>query len=158
MRRWRCSCSPPGRRTPTSSSTSSSEAAARRGTHGRAVRAMTPFAGCRARAPSLFYGLLFLVAAELVTALAAPLAVPDYVYLRSYLDRRARETTQLLLADRDGPLVYDSLLGWRARPGASYGNWRIDGAGSRSTHPVGLARSGRTRVLFLGNSLVNGGA
>ncbi len=118
---------------------------------------MTPLAGLRARAPALCYGLLFLVAAELVAAVAAPLVVPDRVYLRSYLGRRSRETADLLLAGKDEFLLYDSLLGWRTRPNASHANWSIDSLGSRSAHPIALARTARERLLFIGSSLVNGG-
>ena len=113
--------------------------------------------GARRGAPALFYALVFLLAAELVAVVAGPMLIPNYVYLRLYLGKKARESTSRFLADRDQFLMYDPVVGWRNRPNANRGNWKVDSLGSRSTHPFGLKRLTPTRVLFLGSSLTNGG-
>jgi hypothetical protein len=122
-----------------------------------AASGLRQLGGVRRKAPALFYGLVFLLAAELVAVVAGPMVIPNYVYLRLYLGKKARESTARLLADRDQFLMYDPVVGWRNRPNADRGNWRTDSLGSRSTHPFGLERLKPTRVLFLGSSLTNGG-
>lgn len=114
-------------------------------------------AGIRQGAPVLFYAVVFWLAAECIMIFIAPLIIPQYVYLRLYLGKRARESTSRFLAGRDEFLVYDPVVGWRNRPNSERGKWIIDSAGSRSTHPIGPAPTKPNRVLFLGSSLTNGG-
>jgi len=54
-------------------------------------------------------------------------------------------------------LIFDPIVGWRNRPNSNKLNWQIDENGARTTHPLGVQRSDKKRVLFLGSSLVNGG-
>ncbi len=110
-------------------------------------------------APVLAWTLALWLAAEALVALLGPLVVPRHVALGWYLGPEARESTARFLADRDPNLVYDPLTGWRTRPSSGRGAWRIDSLGSRSTHPLRMeARSRPRRILFLGNSMINGGS
>ena len=111
----------------------------------------------RRDAPALFRTLVFWVVAEALAVLLLPAIVPRHVALSWYLGPEARESTREFLADAHPFLVYDPVTGWRNRPGCGEGNWHIDRIGSRSTHPLGMERTRPRRLLFLGNSLVNGG-
>ena len=111
----------------------------------------------RRRAPALFLTLVFWLAAELLACVLLPMVVPQHVALSWYVGAEARETTERFLADGHPFLVYDPLTGWRSRPGSGKDHWWIDSLGSRSTHPLGLQRSRPRRLLFLGNSMTNGG-
>jgi hypothetical protein len=111
----------------------------------------------RRDAPALFHTLVIWLAVELLAPMLLPLIVPRTVALSWYLGAEAREATQRFLADRHPFLLYDPLTGWRTRPSCGEGDWWIDSLGSRSTHPLGLQRTRSRRLLFLGNSLVNGG-
>lgn len=125
--------------------------------HAASISGLGPLSKLRLTAPTLFYSLVFLLLAELITALIVPLIIPDHIYLRWYMGKKSIASMKGLLADRHHGLIYDQLLGWRTRPNVVHENWRIDQLGSRATHAFGLTRTKPTRVLFLGNSLVNGG-
>jgi hypothetical protein len=111
----------------------------------------------RRRAPALFLTLVFWLAAELLATVLLPVVVPRHVALGWYLGDEARETTRGFLADGHPFLLYDPLTGWRTRPSCGKDHWWIDSLGSRSTHPLGLRRMRPRRLLFLGNSMTNGG-
>jgi hypothetical protein len=111
----------------------------------------------RRAAPTLFFGLAFLLAAELLAIIAGPLLLPHYLYLRMYLGETARASTSRLLSGQDQFLMYDSVLGWRSRPNAQRGKWQTDSLGSRTSHPFAARRTTPLRILFLGNSVTNGG-
>lgn len=110
----------------------------------------------RHRSPLIFYTVLLLLLLHFIAIAVMPLFVPDEMYLFLYLGKEARESTRMFLDGRHPFLIYDPLLGWRNRPNVRRGKWRIDEQGARTTHPVGAASSGKRRVLFLGNSLING--
>jgi hypothetical protein len=110
----------------------------------------------RQRAPVLLLTLVFWLAAEILAALLLPVVVPRHVALSWYLGAEARQATRIFFDDAHPLLTYDSLNGWRNRPGSSQGNWRIDSLGSRSTHALGWQKVRPRRLLFLGNSLING--
>jgi hypothetical protein len=113
----------------------------------------------RRGAPALFLTLVFWLGAESVAVLLLPVVVPRHVALSWYLGAEARQTTARFLSDRDPFMAYDARLGWSNRPGCGRGNWRIDSLGSRSTHALSWERRGRPRrLLFLGNSMTNGGS
>jgi hypothetical protein len=111
----------------------------------------------RRRAPALLLTLGFWLAAEALAALLLPTLVPPPVALSWYLGAEARDATRRFLGDRHPFLMYDSLTGWRNRPGCRQDTWWIDSLGSRSTHPLGWQKTRPRRLLFLGSSLVNGG-
>lgn len=111
----------------------------------------------RQRAPVLFFALVFWLATEVLAALFLPVVVPRHVALSWYLGAEARQATRVFFDDAHPFLTYDPLTGWRNRPGCSQGNWRIDSLGSRSTHALAWRESRPRRLLFLGNSLINGG-
>jgi len=113
------------------------------------------------RAPVLFGAIGLLLAVEAAACLLGPVVIPSQTYLSWYLGPKARSRTAQFLqpASQDAYLVFDSVLGWRNRPGVSRGNWSVDSLGARSVR--GARARGPTRplrVLFLGSSLVNGGA
>jgi hypothetical protein len=111
----------------------------------------------RQGAPALLATLLLWFAVELLAVLLLPVIVPRHVALSWYLGAESRAATRRLLEDRDSFLLYDPITGWRNRPGCGQGTWRIDGLGSRSTHAIAWERHRPRRLLFLGNSLTNGG-
>lgn len=110
----------------------------------------------RRSAPLAFYTLVLLLLAEFTVAAVLPFIVPEYVYLKLYLSKEARENTRRFVNEAAPFLVYDEIVGWKNRPLVSHKKWVIDGHGSRSTHAVGMASARRDYVMFLGNSLVNG--
>jgi hypothetical protein len=110
----------------------------------------------RRRAPALCLALLLWPAAEILAVLLLPVAVPRPVALSWYLGAEARQVTREFLDGRHPYLVYDPVTGWRNRAGCDRGLWRIDSIGSRSTHPLDWRPRRPRRLLFLGNSLVNG--
>lgn len=110
----------------------------------------------RHTAPVVFHAVVFLLLAHLVVG-AAALFAPDEIYLYLYLGEEARESTRRFLNDAHPFLVYDPVLGWRNRPNVRHGKWMTDAHGARTTHKVGAASSRKRVVLFLGNSLINGG-
>ncbi len=116
------------------------------------------FLQIRTKAPILFWTIVFIVAAEAFVIGIAPLIVPDHFYLRAYLTDKAEEKIASFTRGDDRFLVFDQVVGWRNRPNTKLGNWAVDRYGSRSTHEFGHEKIRPTRVLFLGNSLMNGGA
>jgi len=109
-------------------------------------------------APVVFYTILVLVLAELVVALVLPLVIPDRTYLRHYLSQAQIERTQDFLEGRDPFLVWDGDTGWNTRPNSGLGLWQADEHGARTTHRIPKERTEKRRILFLGNSLTNGGS
>lgn len=105
--------------------------------------------------PLVFYTVLFLLLGQLAAAVM-PWVLPDGIYLYLYLGSEARESTRKFLNDQHPFLIYDPLLGWRNRPNMKHNKWVIDENGARTTHRVGFA-SKKRYLLFLGNSLINGG-
>lgn len=108
--------------------------------------------------PLVFYTVLFLLLGDLAVAAIMPLFVPDEVYLDFYLGKEARESTEMFVNGKHPFLVYDDLLGWRNRTNVRHNKWKTDAHGARTTHRVSHASSEKSVVLFLGNSLINGGA
>ena len=112
----------------------------------------------RRRAPALSYTLALWLGTELLAALLLPAIVPKHIALSWYLGEHARWATGIILDVHDTSFtVYDSLTGWRNRPGSSGGRWQIDSLGSRSTHRLHETKTRPRRLLFLGSSLTNGG-
>jgi len=111
----------------------------------------------RRAAPVAFHTVLLLVASEIVVAFVAPAVIPDRFYLRSYLSDKAQEQMRDIVADRTPYLEWDDVLGWKNRPNSGKDKWQIDNHGARTTHRVPVERDGLRRILFLGNSLTNGG-
>ncbi len=111
----------------------------------------------RTEAPVLYFALPIWLVLEALAVLLLPAFVPRHVALSWYLGAEARHATRCFLEDRQPFLTYDPLIGWRNRPGCEQDNWKIDDVGSRSTHPLDLEKRRPQRLLFLGNSLINGG-
>ncbi|MFC1475474.1 hypothetical protein ACFLQW_00545 [Candidatus Zixiibacteriota bacterium] len=109
-------------------------------------------------APVIFWTLIILLLAEFFVVFAAPLIVPDHVYLYFYLDERARASTREFLQNRHAFLLRDEITGWRNRPNAEIGKWQLDPHGARTTHVITIQPTKPRRILFLGSSLINGGA
>jgi hypothetical protein len=104
----------------------------------------------------VFYTTLFLLLGHLMVAAVMPLFVPDELYLYLYLGKDSRESTKRFLNGEHPFLVYDDILGWRNRPNVKHEKWTTDEHGARTTHRVSTSSS-KTYVMFLGNSLINGG-
>lgn len=111
----------------------------------------------RRGAPVVFHTVLFLFTLEIAVAFVAPALVPDRLYLRSYLSDKAEEQMRNIIEDRTPYLEWDDVLGWKNRPNSGQDKWQIDAHGARTTRPVPVERDGLRRILFLGNSLTNGG-
>ena len=110
----------------------------------------------RRGAPLVFYTLVLLLLAEFIVAVVLPYIAPERLYLKLYLSKEARENAKRFVNDSAPFLSYDEIVGWRNRPNVSHKRWVIDGHGSRSTRAVATASARRDKVIFLGNSLVNG--
>jgi hypothetical protein len=108
-------------------------------------------------APTLYFCLLFLLLAEGFMILIGPILISNRTYLRLYLGKAASESTRRFLADKDEFLVYDPIVGWHNRPNVSRDKWQTDELGSRSAHRFDLVNLKPRRILFLGDSRVNGG-
>ncbi len=108
-------------------------------------------------APVLARTALVILGFECLAVFVAPFIVPANVYLSWYLPDRAKDNHSALLEGRHTFLLHDSTLGWRTRPGVQRTRWKIDQFGGRTTSPYKEERSEKVRLLFLGNSLVNGG-
>jgi hypothetical protein len=93
---------------------------------------------------------------ELAGVSLAPLLFSETQYLRWYLGPKAIEAAAKFLDGR-GYLVPDSFTGWRTKPSVSVKNWQIDGRGARSTSRRQDKRAVSSRILMLGDSMVNGG-
>lgn len=94
---------------------------------------------------------------ELAAILLVPLVVPKSIYLEKYLPERAIESTNEFL-NGGTYLKPDKATGWRNRPSVEKETWDIDRYGSRSTHPATVQPKKPVRVMFLGSSMINGGA
>ena len=112
---------------------------------------------CRSQAPVVFWFITILLAAEIFCCLLGPLVVPPRVYVSLYMGDQRRKKAEEFYSGNSEIFIYDAVCGWRNRPGYSHGNWVIDDHGTRSTGPVAIERNSKTRVIFLGNSLTNGG-
>jgi len=111
----------------------------------------------RRKAPVIFWTIIFIALAEFFVIVVAPLILPDHFYLNLYLNKKSKASLTEFVAGQDQFLVYDNVVGWRNRPNTSYDEWQVDEYGSRSTHRFGYHKSKPTRIMFLGNSLINGG-
>lgn len=111
----------------------------------------------RREAPLVHWFLVIWVLAEVTSAALGPLVIPDHVYLSLYLGNQARQNTRDFYCGKSQALVFDAECGWRNRPNYEREKWRIDEHGSRSTQAISITRNAKTRVLFLGSSLTNGG-
>ena len=111
----------------------------------------------RSLSPLVFYTVLFLLLGHLVAAVVMPLFVPDEIYLYLYLGKDARESTKKFIDGKHPFLVYDDILGWRNRSNVKHDKWNTDEHGARTTHRLSASSSGKRVVMFLGNSLMNGG-
>ncbi len=108
-------------------------------------------------APVLSWTVLFLFLAEVLVAVVAPALLSDRLYLRAYLGRDARESTIQIAGDLGSYLTWNPVTGWRNRPNSSRKKWQVDEHGARATHAFGQHKEGRRRILFLGDSMTNGG-
>jgi hypothetical protein len=93
---------------------------------------------------------------ELIGIFILPVCIPRTSYLSWYLGPQAIEATHKFLRG-DASLVPDKNSGWRNKPNFAKGNWVIDASGGRSTLQKRLEPFKGTRVIMLGNSMVNGG-
>lgn len=92
---------------------------------------------------------------ELAGAAVLPKILPDTWYLDVYLRwRSVTQTERFLNGELD--VAPDPLLGWRNRSNAAYAGIRYDEHGSRSFGGISPDRRKRWRVLFFGDSRVNG--
>jgi hypothetical protein len=114
------------------------------------------FSEFRKNAPILYKTLVLLLLLECGVIFIAPLVIPRTWYLYFYLDKKARESTQLFLRGK-AVLIPDETAGWKNRPDVEQGNWVIDSNGSRSTHSIKINKEKPIRILFLGSSMINGG-
>ncbi|MFC2088227.1 hypothetical protein ACFLSX_01370 [Calditrichota bacterium] len=87
----------------------------------------------------------------------SPLILPDHYYLHLYLSDKAIESFDNFVENKNEFLEFDPIVGWRNQPNSGRGKWQIDEYGARNTHSIDLHSTDKTRVLFLGNSLTNGG-
>lgn len=111
----------------------------------------------RSLSPLVFYTVVFLLLGHLAVATVMPLFVPEELYLYLYLGKDARESTKNFLAGNHPFLIYDNTLGWRNRPNVRQDKWMTDEYGARTTHRASNDSSRKKIVMFLGNSLINGG-
>jgi hypothetical protein len=114
------------------------------------------FSEFRKNAPILYKTLVLLLLLECGAIFIAPLVIPRTWYLYFYLDKKARESTQMFLQGQ-AVLIPDETAGWRNRPNVDQGNWVIDSNGSRSTHSIKINKEKPIRILFIGSSMINGG-
>ena len=112
--------------------------------------------GLKRIAPKIYLTLVLLLTFELFGIVVAPIFVPSSAYFRLYLNEKARQSTQRFLEENIA-VIPDDVAGWRNRPDFEQGSWKIDEHGSRSAHPITMAREKPLRVLFLGSSMINGG-
>jgi hypothetical protein len=108
-------------------------------------------------APTFCYGVVVLIAIELATIFIAPAILPSHLYLKLFLPENSKTSIAKLVRGADDYFVYDPVVGWRNRPNANIRKWVTDSLGSRSAHPVLEQSAKPVRVLFLGNSVINGG-
>ena len=101
-----------------------------------------------------------LIASELIAVFVLPRLVPGQWYFERYQsDARAALAVRSFFS-ADHCLLPDPQVGWLNRPGFfTSKTCGTDGHGSRSQQPFGVTReAGKARVMFLGSSMVNGGA
>jgi hypothetical protein len=105
----------------------------------------------------VFWFVAILLTIEITFCVFVPLVVPDHAYLWLYLGDHRRSRAEELYTGNSEMFIYDQACGWRNRPGYRHDKWVIDEYGGRSTGPVSIERNSKSRILFLGNSLTNGG-
>lgn len=93
---------------------------------------------------------------EIIVAGLVLTIVPDHLFLRFYLPQQSKASTQKFL-NHQGFIIPDSITGWRNQINIAKGNWIIDQYGSRAHKSISLEKNKRKRLMFLGNSMVNGG-
>jgi len=104
----------------------------------------------------LFCSILILLCIEFTAIIIAPLIVPPQVYLKHYLKEGTQKSTIDFL-NNESLLIPDEATGWRSHPNVKMHNWETDQYGSRSNSSFSSKPSNKSRVIFLGSSMINGG-
>ncbi|MES2664285.1 MAG: hypothetical protein V4629_13380 [Pseudomonadota bacterium] len=100
-----------------------------------------------------------LVILLVVDALAITITffIPEHFFLKAYLSERAEQSIQRFFKEESAVLP-DELLGWKTKPNINKDYWKIASDGSRDSGQTEWEKTEVSkRVLFLGNSLINGG-
>ena len=100
--------------------------------------------------------ICFFIFLEIVVAAILAGFIPDSTYLSWYLDDSVQEVTDAFIKS-ERILTPSDATGWYNRPNTARGNWVIDSNGSRSNGLKSPEKKKRIRVVFLGDSLINGG-
>ena len=104
----------------------------------------------------LFFGLmLFLLILEGTMSLFLPRVVPDTLYLRAYLSWESVHQTRRFLSGQR-TIEVDKQLGWRNRPDSNFQKIYYDQWGSRSHLGIQAGQRKAQRILFFGDSRING--
>ncbi len=112
------------------------------------------------KAPVLCATVTLWLLAELFAVIVLPQVLPLHQYLQWYLSETAEHNFVEFTENSASFLEYDAQVGWRNRPGASFGSWSVASDGSRpaSTSTTdNISPDPKADVVFLGSSLVNGG-
>ena len=107
-------------------------------------------------APQVYYTLVIWLACELLAVFVLPLCFSDAVFLSLYMDDKAKISTERFLRHENANIP-DAVAGWSNTPNEKRGPWVTDKYGSRSVTPIVVDRNDKTRIIFLGSSMVNGG-
>ncbi|MDM8546909.1 hypothetical protein QUF61_10480 [Candidatus Venteria ishoeyi] len=99
--------------------------------------------------------ILGLLGMELLLQMLLPRILNDNWYLRMYLPWEAIKQTERFLADKRS-LEIDAVLGWKNRANSYIKSVHYDHLGSRSTANLDLTQRKTKRVVFIGDSRING--
>lgn len=137
---------------PISSSTSSSNVTVGSGAVAPDPRGLRWAWSC---VPVIRWTAAWLVGAEIAVAVLGPFVVPDWIYLRVYLGQQSIANTRSFANTSTSYLMWDPVTGWRNRPSVRRSLWQVDERGARVS--TARHRAPARQVLFLGDSVTNGG-
>ncbi|MBV1884310.1 MAG: hypothetical protein KUG82_21895 [Pseudomonadales bacterium] len=110
----------------------------------------------KALAPEVYFTLAIWFFCEMFAVFILPFCFSDAFFMSLYMDDKAKISTARFL-NNENANIPDSITGWFNKPNEKRKHWVTDQYGSRSANPAVIERNNKTRVIFLGSSMVNGG-